>query len=142
LRRIEEVYVATGQVRFVYNHFAFLGEESIRAAEASECAREQDRFWDYTDTVFANQRGENRGAFADQYLKSFAEGLGLDTLGFNTCLDTRRYRNDVLQTTEEGRSRGVSSTPSFFINGQKITVNTLAFEEFQQQIEAALAGGG
>jgi protein-disulfide isomerase len=142
LRRIEEEYVATGQVRVVYNHFAFIGEESIRAAEAAECAREQGRFWDYADTLFANQRGENRGAFADQYLKSFADGLGLDTLEFNTCLDTRRYRTAVQEATQAGQARGVNSTPSFFVNGQAIRVNSLAFEEFQAPIEAALGQGG
>lgn len=141
LRRIEEEYIATGNVRFVYYHFAFLGEESVRAAEASECAGEQGHVWDYLDTLFANQNGENRGAFADAYLKSFAEGLGLDMLEFNRCLDTRRYRSVVLQETQEGRRRGVTSTPTFFINGE-LSAGLLPFEGYKELIDKALAAQG
>ena len=50
-------------VRFEYKDFAFIGPESIRAAEAAACADEQDWFWPFHDTLFANQRGENQGAF-------------------------------------------------------------------------------
>ena len=141
LPQLEAAYISGGQVRFVFNHFAFLGEESVRAAEAAECAAEQGRVWDFMDTLWANQRGENRGAFADRYLKSFAGGLGLDALSFNSCLDTRRYRAAVLQETQAGRERGVNSTPSFFVNG-KLVSGAQPFEVFQQEIEAALAAGG
>jgi protein-disulfide isomerase len=106
LPRIEEAYLApgTGQVRFVYNHFAFLGEESVQAAQAVECAAKEGRAWDYMDTLWANQRGENRGAFADAYLKAFAEGLGLDVLAFNACLDSGRFRSLVLARRRPGAS--------------------------------------
>ncbi len=141
LPRLEETYIAAGQVHFVFHFFAFIGDESIRAAEAVECAGEQGRAWDYMDTLWANQRGENRGAFADSYLKSFAEGLGLETLHFSTCLDTRRYREAVMQETRDGRARGVTSTPMFFVNG-KLVSGAQPFEVYQQEIEAALTGGG
>ncbi|MBI3359955.1 MAG: thioredoxin domain-containing protein [Chloroflexi bacterium] len=136
---MEETYVATGKVRFIYHHMAFIGEESIRAAEATECAGEQGALWRYMDTLFANQHGENQGAFADQYLKAFASEMGLDQLKFNTCLDSRRYRTAVLQETQEGRARGVQSTPSFFINGELIK-GLLPFEGFKEKIDAALGG--
>ena len=140
MRRIETEYVTTHKVRFVYHYIAFLGEESIRAAEAAECADEQGALWEYMDTLFANQHGENQGAFGDRYLKAFADGLRLDTLKFNACLDTRRYRDAVLKETQEGRARGVQFTPTFFINGEKI--EGLPREGFQQKIEAALSHGG
>jgi protein-disulfide isomerase len=138
---IEADYVATGQVRFVYKHFAFLGQESVQAAQAVECASEQGRAWHYLDTLFANQRGENRGAFADAYLKSFAEGLGLDTLDFNTCLDTGRYASVVEAESLEARQRGVQGTPTLFING-KLVSGGLPLEDIRQEIEAALAAAG
>ena len=140
MRRIEEQFIAAGKVRYTYHHFAFLGPESIRAAEASECAREQGRFWDYADTLFANQRGENQGAFADQYLKSFGDGLGLATLAFNACLDTRRYRAAVEGETLDGQQHGVQSTPTIFING--VRQEPASFEDYIKAIEAALAGVG
>lgn len=120
---------------------AFIGEESVRAAEAVECAGEQGQTWEYMDVLFANQRGENRGAYADRYLKAFAEGLGLDTLAFNACLDSRRYRSAVLLETQDGRARGVQSTPTFFINGEML-VGLAPYNVFQQKFEAALGQGG
>jgi len=140
-RQIEEAYVATGQLKFVYHYFAFLGEESIRAAQATECADEQGQAWPYMDTLFANQHGENQGAFDKPHLEAFAEALGLDRLKFKTCLDTNRYRATVLRETQAGRDRGVQGTPTFFLNGQMI-FGALPFEDFRHQIEIALGAGG
>jgi len=125
-------------VRFEYKHFAVIGMESIRAAEASECANEQGMFWQYHDTLFANQRGENQGAFRDAALKAFAAELGLDQAAFNECLDSGRYRDLVQAELNEGRSRGVQATPTIFINGRKIE-GALPFAEFQAVIEAELS---
>src|SRR5574337_1918930 len=62
--QIEQAFVSNGQVKFVFHPFAFIGAESQWAAEASYCAREQGRFWEYHDALFQNQRGENQGAFS------------------------------------------------------------------------------
>jgi protein-disulfide isomerase len=114
------------------------GSESRRAAEASECAREQDEFWNYHALVFANQQGEGQGAFSDRRLKAFAETLGLDTDAFNACLDSGRYAGEVRADEQLGRSLGVSGTPTVFVNGQRVQ-NPLDFGEFQRLIEAELA---
>ena len=60
-RQIHEQYVETGLVRFGYQHFAFLGPESQKAAEASECAAEQGAFWPYHDKLFGRMTGKTRG---------------------------------------------------------------------------------
>ena len=73
------------QVRFVFRHLAFIGPESRWAAEATECANEQDRFWDYYDKLFEEQGGENVGDFSQDRLKQFAADLDLDTETFNQC---------------------------------------------------------
>ena len=85
-QQIKETYVPTGQVRFVYRHLAFLGNESTWAAEASECAEDQGRFWDYHDKLFDEQRGENQGAYSKDNLKRFAAEIGLDTDRFDSVL--------------------------------------------------------
>lgn len=129
----------TGKVRFGYWHFAFLGQESFWAAEAAECAAEQDAFWAYHDLLFERQAGENRGAYNQDRLKQFAAELGLDTEQFNACLDSGKYAEVVRQETAKAQSFGVRSTPSFLINNQPL-VGALPFEVFQQVIEAQLAG--
>jgi protein-disulfide isomerase len=119
-------------------HFAFLGPESQSAAEASECAADQDAFWEYHDLLFDSQEGENRGAFNDENLKAFAEQLDLDTEQFNECLDSGKYTTLVQNETAAARQLGVQSTPAFVINGQAV-IGAQPFDVFQQVIEQELA---
>lgn len=120
-----------------YWHFAFLGDESFQAAEASECAADQDAFWEYHDLLFNNQNGENRGAFSTENLKAFAAELDLDTDEFNQCLDSGKYTEAVSSATGAAQSIGVRSTPAFIVNGQPV-VGAQEFAFFQQLIEDEL----
>ncbi len=137
--QIEEEYLATGKAKLVCKHVAFLGEESQWAAEAAECAVDQDKFWEYYDILFANQTGShNAGAFSKVRLKAFAETLGLDTSSFNACLDEGKYANYVAATNLEARRRNVNSTPTFFV-GQTQLTGAKSYEEFKTAIEDELA---
>ena len=126
-----------GKVRLGYLHFAFLGEESQWAAEASECAAEQDKFWEYHDLLFARQSGENRGAFSKENLKKFAEEMDLDQKQFAECLDSGKYASLVSGQTSFAQQLGVQSTPSFIVNDQPL-VGAQPFEAFQKLIEVDL----
>lgn len=130
-------YVDTGKVRFGYLNFAFLGNESQWAAEAAECASDQNAFWQFHDYLFAHQSGENQGAFSKDNLKGFAVTLGLDTTTFNTCLDSGKYTQLVKDQTNMGRQLGVQSTPTFAINGQAV-VGAQSFDTFKQTIDKLL----
>jgi len=136
--QIEETYIATGRVRLEFRNMAFLGDESIIAAAAAECANEQDAFWPYHDKLFGEQRGENSGAFSFDQLKSFAGDLGLDQTAFDECLNSTRTQQLVFDETDAGREAGVDSTPTFFINGQLLKGAT-SFSDFQDIIEEQLA---
>jgi protein-disulfide isomerase len=136
--QIEEVYIANGQVRVVHFHFAFLGDESLWAAEAAECAGEQNAFWDYYDYLFSHQNGENQGAFSQDNLKAFAAELELDTKAFSECLDSGRYTLLVQNMRSIARQIGVQSTPTFAINGQGV-VGAKDFTEFATIIDSFLA---
>ena len=118
---------------------AFLGQESQWAAEASECAADQDAFWEYHDKLFNSQNGENQGAFNKDNLKQFALDLGLDGDTFNECLDSGKYTQVVLEDTQVAQSIGVRSTPAFLINGTPM-LGAQPFEAFQQVIDQMLAG--
>ena len=124
-------------MRFVFRNLAFIGPESLRAAEAGECANEQDRFWDYHDKLFAEQAGENSGTFSDDNLKRFASELGLNTQQFNDCLDTNKYQAKVQQEIAQAQRLGIRSTPSVFVNGQLIE-NGSNYQALQAAIEKAL----
>lgn len=124
-------------MRFGYIHFTFLGQESIDAAQASECAGEQDAFWEYHDLLFENQNGENKGAFNNDNLLGLAKLAGLDVEAFQTCLESQKYAGLVSSQTEFSQSIGVRSTPSFLVNGVPV-VGSQGFDVFQQIIEDQL----
>lgn len=120
-----------------YFHYTFLGDESLWAAEASECAADQDKFWEYHDYLFTQQSGENQGGFSKDNLKAFAAELDLDTIAFNECMDTGKYTQAVQEMSQVARQIGVQSTPSFAING-KALVGAQPFDAFKQVIEEYL----
>jgi protein-disulfide isomerase len=134
---LRQNYVESGKVRLVFRHLAFIGPESLEAAEAAECANAQGRFWDYHDKLFAAQGAENSGAFNRENLKRFAAELELDTTQFNSCLDSGQYQARVQQDVAEADRLGVNSTPTFFVNGQLVK-NGSDYQELQAAIEAAL----
>lgn len=139
-------YVKTGKVRFIYKQFAFLGQESNWAAEASECAKDQGKFWQYHDYLYnhlwdnyyaKNQNGENVGAFSKDNLKKFAGTLGLNVGEFSQCLDSGKYTKKVQADAEVGRKNGVNGTPSAFVNG-KLLVGAQPLSAFEAAIAEAL----
>lgn len=134
---IREQYVKTGQAKFVWRDFAFLGPESFWAAEAARCANDQGKFWQYHDILFNRQSGENQGAFNKDNLKKFAGELGLDQTAFDECLDSDRHTQAVKDDTDSGRAVGVGGTPATFVNGQ-IVEGAQPFEVFKNLIESQL----
>jgi protein-disulfide isomerase len=137
--RVIADYVRTGKAKLVFKNFAWIGEESRRAAEAAACAGAQGRFWEYHDLLYSSQRGENQGAFATANLKRFATQLGIEQAAFDACVDGRAYKAAVEADMNEVRSLGLTGTPTFLINGQRI-VGAQAYAVFANAIEAKLAG--
>lgn len=135
LPRLKDTYVKNGQVRFAYQHFVLLGAHSLAAAQASECARGQKKFWPYHDKLFESQ---GRLAFTDAKLKRYAEQLGLHMGAFAQCLDSRKYQQKIEEDTKLGFELGARGTPTFFFNG-KILVGAQPFTAFRSAIEEALA---
>ncbi len=134
LPKLEEAYIKPGKVRFIYRHLAILGPRSLAAAQASECAREQGRFWEYHDTLFASKAFRS---LADGRLKQYARDLALDGAAFDRCLESDKYANKVEGETGIGILLGANGTPTFFINGKKL-VGAHPFQTFQRIIEEEL----
>lgn len=135
LPRLKETYINNGRVRFAYQHFAILGEHSFAAAQAAECAREQEKFWPYHDKLFESQGGL---AFTNAKLKRYARELGLEVGAFTQCLDSGKYRQKVEDETRLGLRLGARGTPTFFLNGRMLP-GAQPFEVFQAAIEEASA---
>ena len=125
-------------MRFVFRHLAFLGNESTWAAEASECANEQGRFWDYHDKLFEEQGGENTGTFSYANLKRFAAVLELDGAAFDECLESRKYLSKVRNEVNDAQRRSIRSTPTVLVNGQ-VVGDPGSYQALQAAVEAALS---
>jgi protein-disulfide isomerase len=141
LRAIEEAYVTTGKAQLIFRQFPFLGAESYKAAEASQCAADQGDFWDYHDALFTAQGAENSGTFSDTKLKEIASSLGLDAQTFGACLDSGQHNDSVAAEKAEGESLGVNSTPTIFVDGKRVA-DWRDYNAFAAMIEAALAEPG
>jgi protein-disulfide isomerase len=142
--QIESEYIQKGLVQLEFRNFAVTGgnaspdeNEATLAAEAAECANDQGRFWEYHYKLYAEQAGENRGAFLPDRLKQFASDLGLDREEFDACLDSHKHIDLVEQQRDEAVDLGAQGTPSFLINGE-LVVGFMTFDEFSQHIEEAL----
>lgn len=106
------------QVRFVYRDFPIveLHPEAFDAAEAGECAAEQGRFWDYHDKLFSNQSD-----LSEEALVRYAMELNLNAGDFQRCMDSDRNVQEVQDDYAAGVAAGVRGTPTFFINGVRVT---------------------
>ncbi len=136
--KIVEEFVNTGQVRFVFRSFQFIGEESQWAAEASECANEQGKFWEFYEKLYSEQSGENAGAFAKVNLEGFAAELGLQTDQFNQCLASGKYTEKVKSETLEAQNLGLRGTPSLLVNGE-IVESGSQYDILSQSIKEVLS---
>lgn len=138
LPKIEENYVKAGKVRLIFRHLPVHGEPSTRAAEAALCAHEQGQFWEYHARLFAISLNESGTALSSERLRAVARELGLDGERFNLCLSSHRYGQAIQGDIAEAKRLGVTGTPTFFINSQKI-IGAQPYETFREAIEEELA---
>lgn len=122
-------------VRLVYRHYPLsFHPQAQKAAEASECAADQGKFWEFHDIVFDNQDLLQGGV---TQMKKWATDIGLNASKFNNCLDSGDKADKVLTQLSQGSALGVSGTPGFFINGVSV-VGAQPFSTFQQVIDQEL----
>ncbi|MCK9245748.1 MAG: DsbA family protein [Anaerolineaceae bacterium] len=128
-------YVDTGKVYLTYYNYQFQEDASSQAAEATYCAGEQNKFWEYKKLVYQNARFA--GGFADESLTNYAKELGLDLNQFDACLRSDRQLEVINGGRQYGQVLGVNATPTFAVNGKLFYSN-----ELREAVEAALAQAG
>lgn len=131
LKELLEKY--PGKLKLVYRDFPGPNhQQALSAAEAAQCAAEQNRFWEYHDALFTKQAPANGWDFS-----ALAEDLGLRQSPFDACMKEHRYRQEVLKDLQDGLQVGVTSTPTFFINGRPL-VGARPLSDFQAIIDPLL----
>lgn len=136
-RIMEQILAEYGnQVQFVWKDFPVITAQSPKAAEAGQCAFDQDKFWEFHDYIY-----EEGYLLGEDDLKGYAVQLGLDTEKFNQCLDSGQNRAKVEQSLNVAqREYAFPGTPSFLVNGRKL-IGPPTFEVLKSTIDAILAGG-
>lgn len=126
--QIKDDYIKIGKVKMVI--YIFPPYELGRAAL---CSQEQNKFTEYHDYLFVHQDQITK----DDDLKNMAVNAGLDSQKFNACYDSEKYKDIVAKWSEQGISRGVDATPTFFINGQKL-IGAQPYDDFKKIIDQKL----
>ena len=135
MKRINEKYIKTENVNFIYKDFPLNGKQSILASEASYCAEKQGKFWEYHNTLYNNWGGENTGWITENVLLGFAKDVRLNLDDFSQCLENSEFRQKVLNNEQFGKDIGINATPSFLIfNDDEVyrIIGAQPFEKFEQ----------
>ena len=136
--QIDQRYVETGKVRFIYHDFPLpQHNHAMIAAAAARAAGEQGKFWQMHDLLFTRQRAWSNASDIMPLLRGYADALGLDREAFEQVLDSQKYTAALEAARQAGSARGVNATPTFEVGGK--LVNSA---ELEAAIEAALQAKG
>lgn len=138
--RLRDEYIKTSKVKMVFRNFQILGQESDAAGAASECAKDQGKFWAYHDELYKAETAdgrENNGNLNRDLFLMLAQNAGLDMTAFVSCLDSNKYIELVKKETADGQILGLTGTPTSYINGEQV-VGAQPYSVFKSVIDIAL----
>lgn len=138
--QLKQNYINQGKVKMVFRNFAFLGPESLSAAEATACSNDQSKFWSYHDALYeaeVKDGVENNGNLNRALFVKLAGNLGLNTSTFSQCYDSGKYKSAVEKEAADAKAVGVNSTPTTFINNQEL-IGALPYAQFTSVIDSFL----
>lgn len=124
------------QVRFIHRDFPILGQASLDAAHAAQCANAQGRFWDFHAQFYGNQQ-----MLTAENFTAYATSNEMDVAAFTTCYQAQEFQDAIIADLAEGQTLGITGTPTFFVNG-RVVVGAQPFAVFASVIEQELAALG
>ena len=138
--QLRDQYIRTGKAKMVYRNFQFLGQESIAAGAAAECAKDQSKFWPFHDALYTAEikdGQENSGNLTRDLFVKLAGSVGMDVPQFTSCYDSNKYAAQVQKDKDAATAVGVNSTPTTYIDG-KMVQGAQPFTAFATIIEEEL----
>jgi len=112
--------------------------DSIKAFEASECAKDQGKFWEFHEKVFEALFKEHKDIGSVEVLKEIAADVGMDVERFEKCLNSGSKREIIIQNYREGRNRGITGVPTFIIKNHGVIIGAEPYSLFKEEIDEAL----
>lgn len=140
---VDELMKERGEhIRFEYKHFPLTSIHpfAVPAAKAAEAAGQQGKFFEMHDKLFENQQVWSAGANPQTYFSSYAEEIGLDMALFKTHMKASVINDKIADEFKEARELGLTGTPSFFLNGERMQFST--YQDFMDQITSAINPAG
>ena len=141
LPRIRKEYIDTGKVKLVFRDFPIVQNhpEALLASMAVDCAGEQNKYWEFHDKVFREQynKGDDLVRFKAADLKKWAKETRLDQEKFDQCLDSEKFKDEVIKDKADGDAVSVQGTPTFFVNGRAMG-GAQQYPEYRKLIEDLL----
>jgi protein-disulfide isomerase len=138
LSDIQIQYIDSGILNYVYRDFPLNGPDSVLAAEASYCAADQEKYWEYHNLLFDNWAGEKTGWIDKNSLIRFAIETELNIDDFKNCLSSHKYSQKVIDNENYAKKIGINATPSFLIFNDDELIRIIGaqpLEKFQNVIE-------
>lgn len=141
LPQLKKEYIDTSKIKFVYRDYPLdfhAGAKS--AAEGTQCARDQSKFWELHDKIFQEQDKQGQGTiqFTKADVVKWASQIGLNMTQFNQCLNSSKYKAEVEKDIADGSAAGVLGTPTTFINGRSL-VGAQPYSSFKAVIDEELS---
>ena len=128
-----------GKINFVYRNFPLPQHaNAIIAAEAADAAGAQGKYWEMYDKLYENQTEWSEEKDPLPIFVNYSKDLGLDTKKFEADIKDPKFKAFIEADKRDGNILGVSSTPTFFLNGQKLEGLT-SYSSFTSRLDAALA---
>src|SRR3989338_153669 len=138
VQQLIKFYKDNPNVNFVFRHFPLpQHSNAMISAEAVESAGAQGKFWEMLDLVYSGQNEWSGNPKALDVFVGYAQKLGLDTKVFADSISQKKFQNVITKDRSDGQALGVNSTPTFFINGEKL-VGIPGSEEFKKKIDEKL----
>ena len=136
-------YIETGKAKLVFVDLLFLGHDSPKAAHASYCAEDQEKYWEYHTILYTFQDGPPDSGWADRdRLNSFAFSLDMNMDEFNECMDSSKYKQRVKANYDDAVKNGATQTPTFILVSSDGTTKKLGgaqpYSVFAATIESML----
>jgi len=136
-------YIETGKAKLVFVDLPFLGRDSPKAAQASYCAEDQEKYWEYHTMLYTFQDGPPDSGWADRdRLNSFAFSLDMNIDEFNDCMDSSKYKQRVKANYDDAVKNGATQTPTFILVSSDGTTKKLGgaqpYSVFAATIESML----
>lgn len=140
LQKLKEDFIDTGKVRYVYRDFPLsIHNKAVLAANAAECAKEQEKYWAMHDILFEKQSEWRNSEDYKNLFIEYSKTVGLNENEFRSCMNSEKYRNEIIEDKNHGISYGVDNTPGLFVNGELLQNVPNNYDQFKNYLEEIIS---